>query len=194
MANNVSNNLKIKCTHEETMDKIRAVLFDCDENGERIFTMEKLLPMPKSFTSQTDYSKYGYDWSCAIWGTKWDVYHVTIKDHGEEISLLYATAWSPNHAWGKSLCSFVNKSIGLKELNETDDISITHEFSDYPMNFGGILEWKPKMIPEYKWFSFKEYARLYDKKLYDCVIDLEKGLKDSQNNNSDLIEMDNGNN
>ena len=190
MPNNVSNNLKIKCTHEETMDKIKAVLFDWDENGERIFTMKKLLPMHKSFTGQKGYSDYGYHWCWAIWGTKWDVYHVTIKDHGEEISLSYATAWSPNDKWGKSLCTFVSKAIGFEKLNETEEISITHDFTDYPGNFGGIMEWKPKMIPEYKFYSFNEYARLHDKELYEWVIDLEKELKESQNNES--IKNENG--
>ena len=194
MPNNVSNYLKIKCTHEETMDKIKAVLFDCDENGERIFTMEKLLPRPKDFSGQKGYSDYGHDWCCAIWGTKWDVYHVTIKDHGEEISLSYATAWSPNDAWGISLCNFVSKAIGFKELSETDDISITHRFYDYPGNFGGIMEWKPKMISEYKWYSFNEYARLLDKELYEWVLEFEKETPELQKDNSDSNQLENGNN
>jgi hypothetical protein len=154
--------------------------------------MEKLLPMPKDFSDSKGYNDYGYDWSIAVWGTKWDVYHQSIEDHGEEISISYCTAWSPNHGWGKSLCNFVNRVICLKKLNETDEISITHRFSDYPGNFGGIMEWKPQIIPEYKWYSFHEYARLHNKGLYEWVIDLEKGLKDSQNNNSDSNQFDNG--
>ena len=61
MPNYVDNNLTIFCTDDKTMDKIRAMIFDIDENNNRIYTMSKILPRPPEFAVSTDDNEYGDD-------------------------------------------------------------------------------------------------------------------------------------
>ena len=179
MPNNVRNILEIHCPDEGAMGKIKKVIFDHNEINEKVFTMKKLLPMPEGSSGQTGYTDYGYDWCCAIWGTKWDVYDYNIMESGDTILIYYSTAWSPNYRWGESLCKFIQGIIRFDESEKINSIYVKHRFHDYPMDFGGILEWKPKIAPEYKSFSFMEYAELYDKKLFEIMTDLEKRMKEN---------------
>ena len=66
MPNYVDNNLTIFCTDDKTMDKIRAMIFDKDENNNRIYTMKKILPKPPEFAVSTDDNEYGDEWSWSI--------------------------------------------------------------------------------------------------------------------------------
>jgi len=148
MPNDLYNKLEIYCPEKGIMSKIKMVLFDYKEN-QQIFTMKKLLPRPEEFSTRTGYDKYGYDWGCAVWGTKWDVYDYIIIESGDTILIDYYTAWSPNYKWGLVLCEFVQQTVLLNEFEITNPIHITHQFYDYPMDFAGILEWKPHKLAFY---------------------------------------------
>jgi len=67
MPNHVTNRLEIHCEDKITMDKIRMMIFDEDENKKQKYTMSKMLPLPVRFSGSKAYSDYGYDWCRAIW-------------------------------------------------------------------------------------------------------------------------------
>ena len=88
MPNNVENKLVIHCEDEKILNKIKLMIFDEIEKNERIFTMEKMLPIPEICSGKDGYVNYGYNWCLAVWGTKWDVYNYNISEGGNTISII----------------------------------------------------------------------------------------------------------
>ena len=168
MPNHVDNNLTIICEDDKTMDKIRTMIFDKDEKNNRIFTMERMLPRPPEFSDTKGYDVYGYDWSSAIWGTKWDVYNFHITESGNTINISYQTAWNPNVRWVTALCYYIQKTLNYFD-KEQPYISVKLTYTDFMGDFGGLFDWVPFKNPFAKRYSLLEYARLHDKILYKSV-------------------------
>ena len=181
MPNHLRNRLEIHCEDTKTMDKIKMMIFDEDENKNQIFTMNKMLPRPTRFSDSEGYNEYGYDWSRAMWGTKWDVYECDIFESGNSITIYYHTAWSPNANWVELLCQYIQETLCLRKREEVPPISIELHYYDYPGDFGGILQWVPFSNPTKNHYSFMEYAKLYDKELYECFSDVEDKMKQGNN-------------
>jgi len=174
MPNHVTNNLEIICEDDKTMDKIRTMIFDKDENKNVIFTMKRMLPMPPEFSGTNGYSEYGYYWANAVWGTKWDVYDCIITDSGNTITINYSTAWRPNLTWVELLCHYLDMTIVLLCPEETPFISVKLHYYDYMGDFGGTWEWKPNKKPTSNEYSVLEYARLHDKNLFEWLSELHE--------------------
>ncbi len=184
MPNYVRNKLEIHCENETIMDKIKMIVFDEDENKNKVFTLQKMLPRPEKFSSQKGYSDYGYDWSRAFWGTKWDITDYNICESGNTITLFYSTAWSTNDNWVESLCLYIQKTLPNGVSENPIAVSIIHRFYDIVGSFGGIMEWVPGIRPDYKVYSVMEYAKLHDQKLYHVLLLLEEKNKSG---NDDII-------
>jgi Ferredoxin-like domain in Api92-like protein len=174
MPNHVSNKLEIHCEDNKTMNKIRMMIFDEDENNKQIFTMSKMLPLPARFSGKKEYNDFGYDWCRAIWGTKWDVYDEGIFDSGDSITIYYHTAWSPNDNWVESLCIYIQKTITHLKAEDRPSIYVKLQYHDYLGDFGGIMEWVPFDNPKRQSYSFMEYAKQHDAGLYECAIEYDK--------------------
>ncbi len=174
MPNNVSNKLEIHCEDEKTMDKIRMMIFDEDENKKQIFTMTKMLPLPARFSGKKEYNDFGYDWCRAIWGTKWDVYDESIYESGDTIIIYYQTAWSPNDNWVWLLCLYIQKTLTQLKSDGRLLISVKLQYHDYFGDFGGIMEWVPFDNPKHQSYSFMEYAKLHDERLYEWGIEFDR--------------------
>jgi hypothetical protein len=180
MPNNVSNKLKIKCQDSDTMSKIRKLVFEenkdnknCKENNQK-FTMEILLPRSMVFA---DSEHYDLNWNCAVWGTKWDVYDYFVNESGDTITIYYDTAWSPNRSWVEVLCAYIDHLLGYESERNIYNISVEHSYSDYPGNFGGIVEWKPGIKFEYKHYSYMEYLKNHNSGAYERMLEVEKSMK-----------------
>lgn len=169
MPNHVTNKLEIHCEEEETMDKIKMMIFDEDQDGTRIFTMEKMLPMSTKFSGPQEYSNYGIYWCRAMWGCKWDVYDCSISESSNTIIIYYQTAWSPNDNWVEFLCLYINKTLEFRKKEDIPNITVELNYYDYPGNFGGKLEWGPFTSPKSNTYPIMEYAKLHDKVLYDSL-------------------------
>ena len=78
-----------------------------NDKDEQVFTMKKMLPMPKEFTDSDGYNEFGYDWCIAIWGTKWEVINSRISESGDTISVSYLTASDCNAKWVEALCRYL---------------------------------------------------------------------------------------
>lgn len=142
-----------------------------------------MLPLPARFSDIRGYNDYGYDWCRTMWGTKWDVYDFSISESGNTIVIYYNTAWSPNDNWVELLCLYVNKTIGFRKKEETPNISVKLKYYDYPGNFGGILEWVPFTSPKSSSYPVLEYAKLHDRVLYDNLVEFEKPIESSNDEN-----------
>jgi hypothetical protein len=173
MPNNVTNRLEIHCEDEKIMDKIRMMIYDENEDKKRIFTMEKMLPLPARFSGQPGYSDYGYDWCWAMWGTKWDVYDERIYESGDTITIYYQTALSPNDNWVELLCLYIQKTLTHFQPEDRPSISVKLKYDDYFGDFGGIMEWVPFKNPKRQNYSFMEYAKLHDTELYDWALEMD---------------------
>ena len=141
MPDYVDNRLIITCKDNNLRDKIERVIFMKNDKGEQVFTMKKLLPMPKGSEENPDYSDYGYYWCNAIWGTKWDVrYNKTIHS-GDSYIFFYQTAWDPNIRWVKALWSYIEEISFLHKGNE--EISVTLSFWKEYEEIGTQIIWTP---------------------------------------------------
>lgn len=174
MPNWVTNRLEIHCEDEKTTDKIKMMIFDEDKNKNRVLTMQKMLPRPARFSDTQGYSEYGYDWSRAIWGTKWDIRDASITESGNTIILYYDTAWSPNKHWVEFLCMYIQTTLWLTNSENTPSIFVNHQYYDYMGDFGGITEWVPFKNPVTKDYTFMEYAKLHDKVLYEWAVEVDR--------------------
>jgi hypothetical protein len=170
MPNYCNNTLKITCSTPEIMFEIMEMIFAPDEKGEPVYTMRKLLPVPEEFSSSSGNSKIGYHWRCTNWGTKWDVIEPIHKLEEFTLILYYNTAWGPNKSWVKALCKIIYNMLYFEKYN-FPNLSVEHNYWEWGMNFGGNLSWTLEPEFEYSEYYLEKYAYLYDKKLYNWLID-----------------------
>jgi hypothetical protein len=137
------NKLIISSNDEQLKGKIKKVLFKYDAENNPILTMRKLLPRPEGFDENPGYNDFGYDWSIAIWGTKWDVDSHEVIESGETITIYYDTAWDPNIGWFKKLCEYIEIQMYLSRQKSNDIIQLTIEFVNEYEDFGTRIEWSP---------------------------------------------------
>lgn len=141
MPDYIDNKLIITCKDNDLRTKMEKVIFMKNHKGEQVFTMKKLLPMPKGSEKNPDYSDYGYDWCNAIWGTKWDVMYTEAIQSGDSYIFFYLTAWNPNIEWVKALCRYIEEiSYFHKGIEE---ISVTLSFWEEYEEIGTQIIWKP---------------------------------------------------
>jgi len=175
MPNNVSNKLKIQCEDSAIMAKIKKMILRKNIESEPKYTMEILLPRSMAFA---DAETYDRSWNCAVWGTKWDAYHDSVSESGDTITIYYATAWSPNRAWVEVLCDYIDHVVGYNWEKEITKLSVEHRYSDYAMDFGGIVEWKPRGEFQYTHYnSYTEYLKVCDKESYDMIMEAEARMR-----------------
>jgi hypothetical protein len=175
MANNVGNKLTIKCQDPDIMDRIKKLILRTNENKIHEFTMEILLPRSMAFADEEHYDPY---WNNAVWDTKRDVYNYEIIDSGSTITIDYNTSWSPNQGWVKHLCYYIDHYLGYDGIKNVHNISVEHRYSDYPGDFGGILEWIPGTNVKYlEYDSYDEYLKNHNLEGYLRVMEFEKKLK-----------------
>jgi hypothetical protein len=140
--------------------------------------MEILLLRSLAFATHEMYDLY---WNRAVWGTKWDAYHYSVAESGDTLTIYYATAWSPNCDWVKVLCDYIDHLVGFKWEKEVTKLSVEHRYSDYAMDFGGIVEWKPRDEFQYSHYnSYTEYLEFHDKEGYDMVLKAEARMRSEQ--------------
>ena len=174
MPNNVSNRLRIQCEDSAIMAKIKKMILR-ENNNEPEYTMEIMLPRSMAFATP---EKYDLDWNRAVWGTKWDAYHDSISESGDTLTIYYATAWSPNRDWVKVLCDYIDHLVGFEWGRTISQLSVEHRYSDYPGNFGGIVEWKPRDKFRYMHYnSYTEYLKAHDKEGYDMIMEAETRMR-----------------
>lgn len=119
MPNHITNTLMCKDMH-----KLFKKYVD-EEGGNRVFSFEKIIPMPEDICKKKALSirdmdmPNWYDWSIENWGTKWDAYDITLMSNYIEFDT----------AWNTPLPIFARMS---KEL----DIPIYATYSDEDI-FGG---------------------------------------------------------
>lgn len=175
MANNVSNTLTINCIDVKVRERIKQMIFKEDKEKNKVFTMEILLPRSMVFA---DADTYDLSWNSAIWGTERDVYHSNFIESGETITISYATAWSPNRGWVENLCCYINHFLGYESRRNIHNIKVEHRYSDYPGNFGGIVEWKPGTRFKYRHYnSYDEYLENHNPDAYKRLKDIEEQMK-----------------
>ena len=141
MADFVDNRLIITCKDNDLMTKIEKVIFMKNDEGEQVFTMKKLLPMPKGSEENPDYSDYGYYWCNAIWGTKWDVRYTKTIHSGDSYIFFYQTAWDPNIEWVEALCRYIKQISYLHKGNR--EILVTLTFWKEYEEIGTQVIWTP---------------------------------------------------
>jgi hypothetical protein len=175
MANNVGNKLTIKCQDPDIMERIKKLMLRTNDNKNHKFTMEILLPRSMAFADEEYYDLY---WNRAIWGTKRDVYNYEIIDSGYTMIILYDTAWSPNCKWVEAICSYLDYFLYFHQNKDKCNLEIEHRYSDYAMDFGGIVLWKPEIKFEYKHYrSYMEYLKNHNPEAYARMLVVEEELK-----------------
>lgn len=186
MANNVSNKLIIKCQDPDIMERIKKLILRKDKNNNLEFTMEILLPRSMAFADEEHYDLY---WNDALWGTERDVKDYSIIESGETLTLVYNTSWSPNSGWVEDLCCYLHHYLMYSPKKDACNLEVEHRYSDYPGNFGGIVNWKPGIKFAYKHYdSYIEYLKNHNSKAYEEMLEVEKRMK-SNNNDVELISI-----
>jgi len=142
MADYLDNKLIIKCKDSNHKEKIKKVIFKYNDNNESVFTMAKLLPCPEGFDENPTYTEIGYHWSCAVWGTKWDVRYSDIFESGNTIGITYQTAWDANIPWVWTLCEFIKEISFSLDKQEFKDVTVTHFYFDEYEDSGELMTWK----------------------------------------------------
>jgi hypothetical protein len=158
------------------MDKIRAMIFDNDENNNRIYNMRKVLPRPPEFAVSTDDNEYGDEWSWSIWGTKWYAYNCHITDSGRTITISYQTVWEPNEYWVELLCDYIQKILSQYDINPPY-VSVVLKYTELKGDYGGVFDWVPFNCPFAKRYPLLLYAQLYDKPLYESILEYHELCK-----------------
>lgn len=171
MPNYVNNTLNISCDNHEIMSKIKEMIYEKDSSGNLNYTMEKLLPIPTELKGKPGYITFGLDWCVTVWGTKWDIIEPFIKESGETLTLWYKTVWSPNTKWVALLCDYIRFITSSFNKNKFPEIIIEHNYWEWRMKFGGNLFWTPYKKFKYHEYEIMEYAYLYNKGLYNWLID-----------------------
>lgn len=180
MPNNVSNKLRIQCEDSAFMAKIKKMILRENNNHEPEYTMEILLPRSLAFA---DDDRYDLDWNCTVWGTKWDAYHSSVSESGDTITIYYATAWCPNRSWVRILCDYIDHLVSFDWKKENTKLCVEHRYSDYAMDFGGIVEWKPRDEFHHTHYnSYTDYLEFYDKDGYDMIMEAEARMKAEPSN------------
>ncbi len=141
MADFVTNKLTIRCKDSNQKEKIKKLIFNYDEKNVPIFTMTKLLPIPEGLSDNPGYTEYGYDWCCAVWGTKWDARYPEILESGATIIIIYDTAWDPNTYWVRALCRYIRNISFSLDKNEFKDIYVTHSYFNEYEDIGSEMSW-----------------------------------------------------
>ena len=176
MLNIVDNKLKIVCTDDEIMEKIREKIFIRDENNNTKYTLRKLLPSPPEFAaSEGDYD-YGHFWSMCIWGKSWKVRNYHITDSGDTITISYQTAWEPNEYWVELLCNYIQESVNHFEI-DPPFITVELNYTELQGDFGGIFDWIAWNYPVSQRYPLRLYAQLHDKPLYESILEYEELCK-----------------
>lgn len=184
MANNVGNKLTIQCQDPDIMKRIKKMTLRNDKNNNQEFTMEILLPRSMAFA---DEEHYDLKWNSAVWGTQRDVYDWTFEESGHTISFYYNTSWSPNQGWVMHLCYYIDHFLGYDGRKNIHNISVEHRYSDYPGDFGGILEWKPGTKVEYlEYNSYNEYLKIHNPEAFLRVMEVEDKMKSG---NDDVMKI-----
>ncbi len=141
----VRNKLIIKCDNIEMRNKIRNVIFFENSKKEQIFSMQKLLPIPKEFSDTVEYNEFGYDWCIAIWGSKWEVLNSRISESGDTISISYLTATDSNAKWVEAMCRYIMVTSYIDNLKGDIKISVTHSIYRLYDDCGIKMEWTPEV-------------------------------------------------
>ena len=142
MADYIDNILRIKCRNTKLRNHIKLLIFTENDRNEPEFTMKKLLPMPEGFSYSNWWEKYGYNWSYAIWGTKW-IRGSNISESGDTISVSYDTPWTPNHLWVEALCRCISEMINSHDSEVKNEISVIHIYYDFHEDLGDVVKWTP---------------------------------------------------
>jgi hypothetical protein len=175
MPNNVSNKLRIQCEDSAIMAKIKKMILREKNSHEPEYTMEILLPRSQAFANS---EKYDLNWNRAVWGTKWDAYHDSVSESGDTLTIHYATASRPNCDWVSVLCDYIDNVVGYNWEKEITKLSIEHRYSDYAMDFGGIIKWKPRDGFKYSHYnSYTEYLKACDKEGYNMILEAEARMR-----------------
>ena len=121
MANIINNTLTVYGSATD-LKKFKESVLTENENGEEVFTLNKLVPMPPELHSEKAYigivevsdetqegrmllkEKYGFDnwsdWRMQNWGTKWDaeIGGIEIEEH-EKLRFYFRTAYATPFYW-----------------------------------------------------------------------------------------------
>lgn len=143
MSEFVKNKLMVKCNNTDIRNNIKNMLFTEDENQNQVFTMQRLLPLPKDLPDPGEYQLLGSDWRIAIWGTKYDALGCKISGNSDTISISYETADDPNMKWIEALCRYILVMSSLEVYNDNVKVSLTHSFYRLIDDAAGKLEWTP---------------------------------------------------
>jgi hypothetical protein len=176
MPNLVNNTLTIFCSDDEIMKKIKEKIFTIDENNNRIYTMRKLLPRPPEFAASVGDYEYGHFWSMAVWEAKWDANNCNITDSGDTITISYQTAWEPNEYWVELLCDYIQESVNHFEI-DPPYVTVELKYTELKGDYGGIFDWVAWNNPVTQRYPLRLYAQLYDKPLYECILEYEELCK-----------------
>jgi len=167
MPNYCRNILKISCTDQEIMTKIKEMVLSHDDQGGSIFSMDKILPRPAKYGHYTGFPNFAYTWGIYVWGTYWDAIDPIITEDNETLTLDYDTACRPNAKWVKTLCRIIEHMFFCEDQ---DNLTLEHNYWEHGLEFGGRLLWTPRSKIKYNEYDIIEYAYLHMKGLHDYLV------------------------
>lgn len=131
----------IKRDNTDIRNKIKKMLFIEDDNQNQVFTMQQLLTLPKELADPERYQLSEYDWSIAIWGTKYDALGCKISGNSDTISISYETADDPNMKWIEALCRYILVMSSFEVYNGNAKVLLSYYFYRLIDDAAGKLEW-----------------------------------------------------
>ncbi len=167
MPNYCRNILKISCSDQDLMTKIKELVLSFDDQCGPIYTMDKLLPRPAKYGPYTGFPNFAYTWGISVWGTYWDAIDPIITEDNEILTLDYDTACRPNAKWVKTLCKILDDMFFWEDQ---DTLTLEHNYWEHGLGFGGRLLWTPRSKIKYKEYDIVEYAYLHMEGLHEYLV------------------------
>lgn len=203
MANDCSNRLLIYCDNEQILEKIHDLFYQ-DKDGEILYTMMKLVPVPADKYDDEGNALIGFFTPMGYWGTRSDFWSPKPIRRKNEFVLEYNTANGPNKYWIETLISSI--MVALDEFSEATKpkLFIKHLFDILQLQTAGFLYWEPGMTMEYDYsteekpnekviseFKSIEYEHEREMEVFEfCIEDYldEEPMKDEIILPSELID------
>jgi len=100
------------------------------ETEENYSPLRTFIPIPSFFLSDEGFDKFGYDWCCKKWGTKWKEKDMSMSIAESEIEFSFSSPWGP-------------PLIGYLAISELfPELMFVHYYEDHTADYIGISKFK----------------------------------------------------
>lgn len=139
----IDNDLFVYCSDSFLLRKIEKLIFKKDENGELIFTMNQLLPMPQDFSGLVEFQMFGRHWREIIWGAYQDGKEYKRKINNHDFDVHFSTPRTPGIYWFyifQEMAEVLHKNC---DISPEPELVILYAYGEFNTSSQGFIHWEP---------------------------------------------------